>query len=288
MKARRDIDGANGFRPGGLVWFVAALAILLALAAPAPAAGPWQGWRPGLEEARFALEKTGPSPRPELVVLRIDPKRFAFRLLCAGEYGGKPRTAREWSRESGLTAVINASMYMKDKTTSVGLMINQGHANNPRRAPGHNALLALDPLAPDREPVRLFDLTQTPLEAIRRRYATLIQNYRLFTPGKKNLWKRTDQKWSSAMVGQDHQGRVLFMICREVYPMPKMVARLLELPLGLRAAMYVEGGPEATLYAADGARELSVVGSFGSRPEQTQANTDEWALPNVIGVIPLP
>lgn len=288
MKAWRDIDGANGFRPEGLVCLLAALAILLALAAPAPAAGPWQSWRPGLEEACFALETSGPAPRPELVVLRIDPERFAFRLLCAGEHGGKPRTAREWSREFGLTAVINASMYMKDKATSVGLMINQGYANNPRRAPGHNALLAFNPLSQGREPVCLFDLTETPLSRPRTLYATLIQNHRLFTPDRRNLWKREDQKWSSAMVGQDREGRVLFMICREVYPMPKMVARLLALPLGLRAAMYVEGGPEATLYAADGDQELSVVGSFGSRPEQTEANTDEWALPNVIGVIPLP
>ncbi|MFH2127078.1 MAG: phosphodiester glycosidase family protein, partial [Pseudomonadota bacterium] len=70
--------------------------------------------------------------------------------------------------------------------------------------------------------------------------------------------------------------------------MPKMVDRLLALPLGLKAAMYVEGGPEATLYASDGRRELSVVGSFGSKAEQTEANTGQWALPNVIGVVPLP
>jgi len=70
--------------------------------------------------------------------------------------------------------------------------------------------------------------------------------------------------------------------------MPKMVERLLRLPLGLRAAMYVEGGPEATLYAKDGGREIGVVGSFGSKAEQTEANARQWALPNVIGVVPLP
>lgn len=262
--------------------------LLLAWALPAWAAGPWQTWRPGLESARFALEAAGPAPRPELVALRIDPARFAFRLLCAGREGGAARSASQWSREFGLTAVINASMYQKDNTTSVGLMISRGYVNNPAPAGGHNALLALDPLAPGLEPVRLFDLTQTPLESIRRRYATLIQGYRLFTPQGKSLWRRTDQKWSSALLGQDHQGRVLLMICREVYPMPEMVARLLALPLGLKAAMYLEGGPEATLYARDGRRELCVVGSFGSRPEQTQANRDQWALPNVIGVVPLP
>ncbi|MCB2193205.1 MAG: phosphodiester glycosidase family protein [Deltaproteobacteria bacterium] len=241
-----------------------------------------------MEVARFALEDSGPALRPELVVMRIDPERFAFRLLCAAEHGGKARTAREWSREFRLVAVINASMYQKDGLTSVGLMLTKGYLNNPRRAKGHNALLALDPLASGLAPARLFDLTRTPLAEIRARYATLIQNYRLFTPARKNLWKRDDQKWSSAMVGQDGEGRILLMICREVYPMPKMVARLLELPLGLRAAMYVEGGPEATLYARDGERELDVVGSFGSKPEQTQANTKQWALPNVIGVLPLP
>lgn len=265
-----------------------ALLLVLAWAPPGLAAGPWQSWRPGLESARFALEASGPAPRPELVVLRIDPARFALRLLCVGQMGGAPRTARQWSREFGLTAVINASMYMKDNRTSVGLMLTKDYMNNPRPAKGQNALLALDPLWPGLTPARLFDLTGTPLKKIRARYATLIQNYRLFTPAGKNLWKRADQKWSSALVGQDREGRVLFMICREVYPMPKLVARLLALPLGLRAAMYVEGGPEATLYAAEGQRELCVVGSFGSKAEQTQANTEQWALPNVIGVVPLP
>lgn len=285
MKAGGSIGGGRNFQ---LLVPLCALLLVLAWALPSWAAGPWRSWRPGLEEARFALEASGPAPRPELVVLRIDPARFALRLLCAGQVGGAPRTAREWSREFGLSAVINASMYQKDNRTSVGLMLTKGYVNNPRPAKGHNALLALDPLRPGLAPVRLFDLTRTPLANIRARYGTLIQNYRLFTPDRKNLWKREDQKWSSALVGQDREGRVLFMICREVYPMPKLVDRLLRLPLGLRAAMYVEGGPEATLYAKDGAREISVVGSFGSKPEQTEANTDEWALPNVIGVVPLP
>ena len=285
MQFERSIGGGRNFQP----WVLpCALLLVLASVLPSWAAGPWQSWRPGLEEARFALEASGPAPRPELVVLRIDPARFALRLLCVGQVGGAPRTAREWSREFGLSAVINASMYMKDNRTSVGLMLTKGYANNPRPAKGHNALLALDPLRPGLAPVRLFDLTRTPLANIRARYGTLIQNYRLFTPDRKNLWQREDQNWSSALVGQDGEGRVLFMICREVYPMPKLVDRLLRLPLGLRAAMYVEGGPEATLYAKDGAREISVVGSFGSKPEQTEANTDEWALPNVIGVVPLP
>ncbi|BEQ12947.1 phosphodiester glycosidase family protein [Desulfoferula mesophila] len=266
-----------------------ALLLLAAVwAAPCPAAGPWQSWRPGLESARFALETAGPAPRPELVALRVDPARFALRLLCAGNRGGKPRTARQWSREFGLTAVINASMYRTDHLTSVGLMLGRDYVNNPRLAKGQSAVLALDPLRPGADPARLFDLHQTPLAQIKVRYATLIQNYRLFTPGGTNLWRRADQRWSSALVGQDRAGRVLLLICREPYPMPKLVARLLKLPLNLRAAMYVEGGPEATLYAKDGGRELDVVGAFGSRPEQTVANTAQWPLPNVIGVVPLP
>jgi hypothetical protein len=285
MQARWDIDGAKGFWPGGSLWFLAAL---LVWAAPCPAAGVWQSWRPGLESARFALETGGPAPRPELVALRVDPARFALRLLCAGEHGGKPRTARAWSREFGLLAVINASMYRTDHLTSVGLMLLRGYVNNPRLAKGQSAVLALDPLRPGVDPARLFDLHQTPLAQIKARYATLIQNYRLFTPKGANLWRRADQRWSSALVGQDRAGRMLLMICREPYPMPKLVARLLKLPLNLRAAMYVEGGPEATLYAKDEGHELDVVGAFGSRPEQTVANTAQWPLPNVIGVVPLP
>ena len=47
--------------------------------------------------------------------------------------------------------------------------------------------------------------------------------------------------------------------------------------------MYVEGGPEASLYVKVGGEVVSEVGSFETGFFESDANQVFWPLPNVIG-----
>jgi hypothetical protein len=108
----------------------------------------------------------------------------------------------------------------------------------------------------------------------------------MVTCKRANAWKQQPRRWSTAAIGTDGKGRVLFIHCRTPYTVHDLIDRLLALPIDLRRAMYVEGGPEATLYVKAGKVERDFVGSFESGFLENDDNQAEWALPNVVLAIP--
>jgi hypothetical protein len=262
---------------------LAAAAALLIGASPAGTA-PWQALEPGLELA--VLEgPEAPAGDRKITVLRIDPRRFDLRLLNASApgQGGAPRTARAWAASAGAVAAINASMYQGDNLTSVGLMRTRAYVNH-RRLSKDRSVLAFDPADRALPPVRLVDRDCEDLEPVAARYGTLVQSIRMISCDRKNVWAPSDRRFSAAAIGVDGAGRVLFVHARTAWPVHALVEALLALPLDLRQAMYVEGGPEAQLYVKAAGRELELVGGF-DRPLISVENVEAWPVPNVIAVL---
>jgi hypothetical protein len=50
--------------------------------------------------------------------------------------------------------------------------------------------------------------------------------------------------------------------------------------------MYVEGGPEATLYVRGGSRSALFVGSYESLFVENDRNQKAWEIPNVLMLVP--
>jgi len=218
-------------------------------------------------------------------VLRIDPARFELKLMNASAPGeGEARTAKAWAKRAGAVAAINASMFRDDGKTSVSFMRTRAHVNNPRWSKDRIAL-ALEPSA-GAAPA-LLDRDCDDLDAADQRWGTLVQSIRMVTCKRAVAWKRQPNKrWSTAAIGVDERGRVLFIHARSPWPVHDLAARLLQLPIGLARAMYVEGGPEATLYVRAGAEEHEFLGSFETGFIETDFNVTAWSLPNVIVAIP--
>ncbi len=103
---------------------------------------------------------------------------------------------------------------------------------------------------------------------------------------RANAWKLQPKRWSTAAIGVDGKGRVLFLHARSPWPVHDFVERLLALPIDLQRAMYTEGGPEATLYVHAGKVERDFVGSFETGFMENDGNTEEWPLPNVVVAVP--
>ena len=104
---------------------------------------------------------------------------------------------------------------------------------------------------------------------------------------RKNAWAQQARRWSTAAVGIDAQGRVLFIHARSPWSTHDLIDILRELPLDLQRLMYVEGGPEASLFAKVGGRvELSAIGSFETGFWERDDNQRFWQVPNVIAVMP--
>lgn len=270
---------------GAALLSAAALAIVCEL--PSAALPPPSGWEvlePGLEIAELAAPRAAESGDSLVRVLRVDPNRFDLLLLSASAFpDGVALTGAAWAARHGLLAAVNASLYQADRRTSVALMTTRTHANN-RRLSKDNAVLAFDRLDSGVPPVQIIDRTCQDFEALRRRYGTLVQGIRMVSCDGRNVWRPQPRSWSTAAIGIDEQGRVLLIHVRSPYSTHDLIENLLVLPLGLKNAMYLEGGPEAQLYIRAGGREMEFVGSHGSRFGSESAKV-ALPIPNVIGVV---
>ena len=101
-----------------------------------------------------------------------------------------------------------------------------------------------------------------------------------------NVWSQQPRLWSIAALAQDEAGRILFLHARSPLSVHDFIAAVQALPLSLTRAMYLEGGPEATLYVNAGGVEIERFGSYETGFNENDDNSSAWPLPNVIGVLP--
>jgi len=219
-----------------------------------------------------------------ITLVRIDPSRHQFRLLTAADHGA--RTAAEWSRDFGLTGVINASMYRAD-LRSTGLMIDGQQVNNGWNNPNFGAFFAFDPAGSDLAPVRLFGRAclDFDLERIRKEYRVVIQNYRMMDCESRPISWEDPKIYSVAAVAVDRGGWVVFIHSRTPYRMREFNTMLAESELGLSAAMFVEGGPEASLFVSTDHGKVEGIGSWETG-FYDGSNLLFWRIPNVVGFSP--
>ena len=244
----------------------------------------WQELDPGLELGVFL------SPIPSEIgdslirVLRIDPNKYQFRLLNASADGqGKLLSAKEWCHQNGLVAAINASMYQTDYRTSVSLMQTKNHTNNPRLS-RDNTILACDRKISNFPLVKIIDRECEDFNTWKGKYGTFIQGIRMISCKGKNVWSQQPQKWSTAAIGTDRQGRVLFIHVASPYSTHDLINILKQLPLRISRAMYAEGGSEAQLYIKTSCEEFEFTGSYEAGVNEDISRVYALPIPNVVGI----
>lgn len=211
----------------------------------------------------------------EISILKIDPAKYSFKLLCASEHKGEKLTVRGWALKFGLIAAINAGMYQTDELTSVGYMKNFNHVNNPR-VNGYKAVLAFNRIDRSVPAIQIIDRQCQDFAGLRSKYQTLFQGIRMISCDGKNVWKQQADKWSTAAVGIDQDGHALFIFCQTPASVHDLINVLLALPISIHNAMYLEGGPPASFYLAEDGADLKLQGS----------NSFDLTgpVPNVLGV----
>jgi hypothetical protein len=273
----------------------------------ASAAGPaWKTLQRGVEYATVGDEsrgepassaRRGPSregsgtlpgfPREidePLHVVRIDPKLAPLQAVMASAGDRKPRTAGAWCRERKLAVAINLGMYRDDRLTNVGHAHAASHVNNGHWSEKYKSVLAFGPKRADLPAATMVDLDDPGAQARLADYATVIQNLRLIRAPGRGVWGKQDRRWSEAAVAADKSGHILFIFSRRPYAMQELNEKLLALPLGITAAMHVEGGPEASLSIHTGGVDLDLNGSYETGFNENDGETAQWPIPNLIAV----
>jgi hypothetical protein len=90
---------------------------------------------------------------------------------------------------------------------------------------------------------------------------------------QQNVWSRQDAKWSTLAVAMDTQGNILFLFNRTPLSVHDFIEILLSLPLSIKSAMYLEGGPQASIYLSTSRMTLErhgVGGAFKRIPSNSR------------------
>lgn len=238
----------------------------------------------GLTVERWPIAAVPAAGGPPCVdVVRADATRFALRVLSTADEVGA-RNAPDWRDAFHLAAVTNAGMFHASGKP-VGMIVIEGtvrSADNPKMS----GYLAWDPVNATDPPIQLAgrDCPDFDLAALRARYHSIIQSYRLLgCTGEALPWKDPKQ-YSAAAIGLDRLGRIVFLHARAAVTMAELSRSLAT--HDLVGALFLEGGPEASLVAGGPDAELARVGSYETHFVENDSNLAFWNLPNVIALLP--
>jgi uncharacterized protein YigE (DUF2233 family) len=240
---------------------------------------PWKEADDGLYIAEF--ESVFDNAPYAVTVVKIDPGRYTFNLLCATEHDKEPLTIKEWASKYRMLATVNAGMFQQNGLTSVGYMKNFDHVNNPRLS-NANTILAFNPVEKNLPEIQIIDRECQDFNGLRQKYKSLVQSTRMISCNQQNVWNRQDSKWSTLAVGADTQGNILFLFNRTPSTVHDFIEILLSLPLSLKSAMYLEGGPQASLYLSTSKMTLERYGVWGGL--ENDSLQFPLPVPNVIGI----
>lgn len=247
----------------------------------------WEKVGDGVEYCETDAPKASFLGDSKITMLKINPGKVDFELFCASQLDRKPRPVNVWADTMNLDIVFNAGMYdMAKPLISRGLLRNNGHVNQSQLAPEWNTMFALNPRDTSKKDISLVDLQYTPFDLIKNEYNSFAQGLRMID-GKGNPmdWKKRVQSCSMLVCAQDKAGYFYIFFTRSPYVHNTMIHFLdAYFPTELVNAIYMEGGPETSLYAHIGDFCLQKVGSYVSNTYPTDSNDEFWPLPNVIGI----
>ena len=276
---------------GAKVVKAAAIILMLALWAggaaraedPAPAAlDAWRQLRPGMEFMFLPAERTVRFGGERLACLRVDPERFAFRVLM-DTAGGESRPAQEWLRRGKALAVFNAGQYTPGGTY-LGLLVRDGRPVG-RLVSRLEALFVAEPRDASLPGARVIDLRYTAFDPKANPYQQAAQSLMLLDRFGHIRVRRSPRVAHRTLVAQDLQGRILVLVSEGGHTLWELASLLKDSGLGLREVMCMDGGPESQLVVEVDDFHYSQVG----RPSFSQELVLPWPtsdLPTVLGIFP--
>jgi hypothetical protein len=245
----------------------------------------WKSLDSGLWLADISAPRQSPVGDSKITVVKINPRFYSLKLLSAVEHDSMNLTAREWCQKHKLTAAINAGMYGKDYRSHIGYMKNYSYVNNPSLRKDYKAVLAFNPKVAGVPEVQLLDLTCADFQSIRGKYNTFIQNLRMISCTRKNVWNPQLRRSSIACLGMDTAGNVLFIFSESTYSVYEFGEMLLQLPLQLTTTFYLEGGAPASLYLSSGKTQIERNGLYETGDKGQRSFALPHPLPHVIGLV---
>jgi hypothetical protein len=245
----------------------------------------WKKLAKGIELIETDAPKRSIIGDSRLTIVRIDPRAFDFHLVTATEYKTK-KTVCEWADTFAFSVVMNAGMYeLSNGLINRGYMKTHRHYNNRNFNPAYKAMIAMHPVDTLKQQFDILDLNCDPWENVNKQYHTYAQGMRMIDCNGEPLgWNKRNQSCSMLVAAMDKNNNLYYIFSRSPYTHNEMINFMLEFPFELTNAIYLEGGPETSLYVCIGETVIEKLGSYVSQTYPTDKNDQFWKLPNVIGL----
>lgn len=247
---------------------------------------PWKQLMDGLQYVELDAPDKSVVNDSKLTLIKVDVRKFDFDFLTASEHRGA-RIAPDWANEFDQNLIINAGMYKYNKAQSnKGYLKHYNHLNNPVKSDYYNAMLAMHPKDKSKAPFAIYDITKEPWENLKTQYHSLCQGMRMIDGDGNGMEfsKRPDQSCSMIIAATDTDGNFYIVFTRSPYTHRTMIKYLQGLPLNIRTTVYLEGGPETSLYLNTGDTVVAKYGSYVSNTCDNDDNDHFRLVPNVIAL----
>jgi len=247
----------------------------------------WKNLSEGLNYAEMNGPRISKFSDSKISILKIDPEFFDFTLVAATQFDSTQRTIKKWCDSLQLTAGINAGMYsLKDHISGAGYMQNYEHINNPVFKGSFNAMAVFNPKNKNLPPFQIIDMINQDWKPVKNEYNSCFQSIRMIDNMHHGIyWKKKPVlKCSMSVLAMDKSGNVLFIFCRSPYSANEMIKFMLNPDLNIKTAMYLEGGPEASLYVKTDSSEIVKFGSYVSYSCPNDDNQELRTMPNILGI----
>lgn len=224
----------------------------------------------------------------KISILKINPKYFNFKMLSASQFDSSRTCVVNWAEKFNLNVVINAGMYNLDNPLSSEgfLKNNEAYTNNSEFRKGYNMAIAFNPYNEKLTPFDIFDLKSTDFNYVKKNYASISQGLRMIdNNGKPLSWNKNPMRCSQLIVAKDNQGFIYFIFTRSPYSHNEMINFMVNYEIPLKNAIYMEGGPQTSLFVNTENYRIEKLGSYVSRTYPTDENNEHAPLPNIIGLI---
>jgi hypothetical protein len=222
----------------------------------------------------------------KISLVRLDRDLFEFDVFSATNYDSIPKSVDRWAKKHKLNIVFNSGMYSQENTLLSRAFLKAGkHVNNPSIIEDFNLMMAMSPNAIHRENIEVLDLTCENFDQIKNEFNSYAQGLRMIDcNGKPMFWKKKIQSCSMIIAAEGTDNKFYIIFCRSPYTHNQMIEFMLKMPYGIRNAIYLEGGPETSLFINVNGHRIQKVGSWVSDTWESDENNHFWSLPNVVGV----
>ena len=219
----------------------------------------------------------------KITILKINPAHYNFHLLSAKRKNENVKTAEQWAKQKDMLAVVNAGMYRDDFQTNMGFMQDYNFVNN-KELNKDNTIVAFNRNNDTLPEVQIIDCVCQDWDVLKYQYQSFTQSIRMVDCNQVNKWSQQERIWSMVIFAMDKQENVLFIFTRSPHSVHDFVEMLLDLPLDIYNAMYLEGGPEASIYLDHNNKKIAKFGSYETGFNENDDNNRFWQIPNMIGI----